>query len=84
MARSYRYLHYDVFTDHLFGGNNDDILITGYTIYDANDIALRAILAEWTSSHDYLTRTRNLSNGSGSADRETVDAGEGPRFETES
>src|SRR3954463_12126072 len=21
MARSYRYLHYDVFTDHLFGGN---------------------------------------------------------------
>jgi trans-2,3-dihydro-3-hydroxyanthranilate isomerase len=27
MARSYRYLHYDVFTDHLFGGNQLAVLL---------------------------------------------------------
>ena len=29
MARSYRYLHYDVFTDHLFGGNQLAVLLDG-------------------------------------------------------
>jgi trans-2,3-dihydro-3-hydroxyanthranilate isomerase len=29
MARSYRYLHYDVFTDHLFGGNQLAVFLDG-------------------------------------------------------
>jgi trans-2,3-dihydro-3-hydroxyanthranilate isomerase len=29
MARSYRYLHYDVFTDHLFGGNQLAVILDG-------------------------------------------------------
>src|SRR6266850_3609529 len=29
MARSYRYLHYDVFTDHLFGGNQLAVFTDG-------------------------------------------------------
>src|SRR5499427_409955 len=29
MARSYRYLHYDVFTDHLFGGNQLAVFVDG-------------------------------------------------------
>src|SRR4026209_122399 len=29
MTRSYRYLHYDVFTDHLFGGNQLAVVLDG-------------------------------------------------------
>jgi trans-2,3-dihydro-3-hydroxyanthranilate isomerase len=29
MARSYRYLHYDVFTEHLFGGNQLAVFLDG-------------------------------------------------------
>ena len=29
MARSYRYLHYDVFTDHVFGGNQLAVFLDG-------------------------------------------------------
>src|SRR6187431_751831 len=29
MPRSYRYLHYDVFTDHLFGGNQLAVFLDG-------------------------------------------------------
>src|SRR4029450_3548530 len=29
MPRSYRYLHYDVFTDHLFGGNQLAVVLDG-------------------------------------------------------
>src|SRR3954462_7726229 len=29
MARSYRYFHYDVFTDHLFGGNQLAVFLDG-------------------------------------------------------
>src|SRR2546421_65097 len=29
MARSYPYLHYDVFTDHLFGGNQLAVVLDG-------------------------------------------------------
>jgi trans-2,3-dihydro-3-hydroxyanthranilate isomerase len=29
MARSYRYLHYDVFTDHIFGGNQLAVFLDG-------------------------------------------------------
>ena len=43
----------------------DDLLIAGTTAYDANDAALAAIMAEWTSGRDYATRVANLS-GTGS------------------
>ena len=34
MARSYRYLHYDVFTDHLFGGNQLAVFLDGRGLAD--------------------------------------------------
>ena len=51
--------------DLLDGGNDDDLLIAGYTAFDGDPAALRAILAEWTSERDYEARVANLS-GSGS------------------
>jgi hypothetical protein len=51
------------------GSNQSTILIAGTTSFDANAAALNAIMAEWTSSHDYTTRVNNLTNGSGSPDR---------------
>ena len=50
------------------GSSGDDLLIADHTAFDANDAALRAILAEWTSERDYAMRIANLSGlGSGSA-----------------
>ncbi len=49
--------------DRLVGGADDDILIGGATVYDALEPALRAILAEWTSSDGYLSRVRRLREG---------------------
>ena len=46
--------------DRLVGNADDDILISGATAYDANDVALRAILNEWTSTRSYAQRTANL------------------------
>ena len=34
MPRSYRYLHYDVFTDHLFGGNQLAVFLDGRGLAD--------------------------------------------------
>jgi Ca2+-binding RTX toxin-like protein len=48
-------------SDLLSGGGGDDILIGGSTVYDANEAALCAIMAEWTSPRDYATRTANLA-----------------------
>jgi hypothetical protein len=46
-------------------GNGNDILVSGATQYDsntaANIAALDAILAEWTSSDSYMTRTNKIS-----------------------
>ena len=50
-------------TDTLYGNAGEDILIGGYTAYDANDSALKAILAEWTSGRTYSQRLWNLSQG---------------------
>jgi Ca2+-binding RTX toxin-like protein len=52
--------------DVLQGNGGDDILIGGTTSFDANDAALCALLAEWSSGHSYSDRVKNLSNGSGS------------------
>ena len=54
--------------DELNGGQDDDILIGGMTAHDANLIALKAVLAEWTSSRDYSTRIANI-RGTGSGVR---------------
>jgi Ca2+-binding RTX toxin-like protein len=51
--------------DKIVGNSGDDILIAGSTSYDENDVALQAILAEWTSSNTYETRVSNIRNGGG-------------------
>lgn len=47
-------------SDRLVGNSDDDILIGGTTAYDADGLALDAIMAEWTSDRDYVTRVNNL------------------------
>jgi autotransporter-associated beta strand protein len=47
-------------SDLLFGRPGDDILIGGATAFDANEAALLAIMAEWTSAADYQTRVDHL------------------------
>jgi len=54
--------------DRIIGNANDDLLVAGITAFDANDAALAAILAEWTSARDYATRVANLQ-GTGSGPR---------------
>jgi Ca2+-binding RTX toxin-like protein len=51
--------------DKIVGNAGDDILIAGSTAYDENDIALQAILTEWTSGNTYATRVSNIRNGGG-------------------
>jgi hypothetical protein len=49
----------------LQAGVGDDILIGGTTAYDNNAAALAAILAEWGSADDYLTRIARLTGTMG-------------------
>lgn len=51
--------------DRISGNAADDLLIAGYTYYDADKAALTAIMAEWTSAGSYATRVSNLTNGTG-------------------
>jgi Ca2+-binding RTX toxin-like protein len=51
--------------DRLVGNTDDDILIAGYTAYDAGDHALCHILDEWTSANSYNARVQNVQNGTG-------------------
>jgi Ca2+-binding RTX toxin-like protein len=46
-----------------------DIVVTGTTTLDANQVALRAILAEWSVNRPKTVRIRNLSDGSGGGQR---------------
>jgi Ca2+-binding RTX toxin-like protein len=57
--------------DLLMAGAGEDILIAGRTAFDANSVALLKIMDEWTSSHDYNTRVKNLrgDDNSGFANR---------------
>jgi Ca2+-binding RTX toxin-like protein len=48
--------------DRLIGNGGDDILVGGTTSYDLDPSALGAIMAEWTSGHDFATRTANLTD----------------------
>jgi Ca2+-binding RTX toxin-like protein len=47
-------------SDLFFGRAGEDILVGGTTAHDANEAALSAIMAEWTSSADYQTRIDHL------------------------
>ncbi len=48
-------------SDCIYGDWHDDILIAGQTHWDANDIALLAIMDEWTRTDlDYVARVDNL------------------------
>jgi Ca2+-binding RTX toxin-like protein len=49
--------------DQLFGGNDDDLLIGGTTIYDHYDLALKAILAEWTATNTTSVRASRIRGG---------------------
>ena len=52
--------------DRLVGNQDDDILIAGFTAYDAHREALRAVLSEWTRTDiSYENRVANLTNGGG-------------------
>jgi hypothetical protein len=46
--------------DVLIGSGGSDLLIAGTTAFDDNEVALRAILAEWTSRDNYATRVGRL------------------------
>ncbi len=46
--------------DWILGTRDQDLLIGGFTAYDHNNIALLAIMDEWTSNHTYLNRVENL------------------------
>jgi Ca2+-binding RTX toxin-like protein len=54
--------------DRLEGNADDDILIAGVMTFEANDTALAAVMAEWTSCHSYGVRVANL-RGEGSTGR---------------
>src|SRR5262249_33793060 len=47
-------------SDQIVGNADDDILIAGTTTYDAQDLALAAILDEWSSGRSYAIRVANL------------------------
>jgi len=51
--------------DTLYGEGHDDIVVANSTTYDNNEVALMAILQEWSSSHSYSTRVNNIRNGGG-------------------
>ncbi len=48
--------------DILLSTEGEDLLVAGSTTYDANDLALYAIMAEWTSARTFSTRVANLKN----------------------
>jgi Ca2+-binding RTX toxin-like protein len=56
--------------DRIVGNADDDILIAGYTVFDGDQTALSAIMAEWTNTGNFATRTANVSG-----------TGTGPTFE---
>jgi Ca2+-binding RTX toxin-like protein len=61
--------------DTLRGKIGDDIMIGGTTTHDANKPALTAILAEWTSGNDYVTRVNNIRSGLGQSNGFRLTAG---------
>lgn len=56
-------------SDVLRGGDGDDLLVGGWTTFGGNLPALAAVLAEWTSSRDFATRSNNVTGKAVTADR---------------
>jgi Ca2+-binding RTX toxin-like protein len=52
-------------SDTLAGGIGDAILIGKNTNFDANDLALSAIMNEWNSAANYATRAGHITGKSG-------------------
>ena len=48
--------------DRIVGNADDDILIAGSTVFERRAAALAAIMAEWTSTRAFSSRTTNLRN----------------------
>lgn len=46
--------------DQLLGGADDDLLIGDLCSHEADESALRAVMAEWNSARSYASRIRNL------------------------
>ena len=61
--------------DTLLGKSGSDILIGGTTVHDANKPAMTAILAEWTSGNDYVTRVNHIRSGLGQSNGFSLTAG---------
>jgi uncharacterized delta-60 repeat protein len=53
--------------DRLVSTGGQDILIAGSTIYDYDEVALGAIMAEWTSSDSLAGRIANLTDNTASS-----------------
>ncbi len=47
--------------DRIVGNSDDDILVAGSLNFAHPSTAIAAIMAEWTSAHDYATRLANLA-----------------------
>jgi hypothetical protein len=59
--------------DLLSGADGDDLLIAGHTAFVRDPVALRQVAAEWKSARSYTERLQNLSDGTGSTDRQNGD-----------
>jgi Ca2+-binding RTX toxin-like protein len=52
--------------DRIVGNADDDILVAGFTAYDANPVALRLVMREWLRcDQTYTQRVNALRNGGG-------------------
>ena len=60
-------------SDKVYGEGHDDIVIGNATQWDEDDVALMAILSEWTSSRSYNDRVENIRNGGGNNGLITLD-----------
>ncbi len=55
--------------DRLMGTKHDDIIIADRASVESSHEALCAVLDEWNSKRNFTQRVRNLTDGTGSADR---------------
>jgi Ca2+-binding RTX toxin-like protein len=53
--------------DKIVGNAEDDLLIAGRTAFDADQAALAAVMAEWTSTANYADRLAHLQGSVGGA-----------------
>jgi Ca2+-binding RTX toxin-like protein/PKD repeat protein len=65
--------------DRIVGNADEDVLIAGWTAYDANDTALLALMKEWTGCGRYGTRVANITNGTGSTGGYRLVGDDGPQ-----